>query len=666
MSELIFSKVFVLGLAKYPIVFFVAFATTLFLTPIVRRCAIFAGVVDKPSPGRINKKEIPRAGGIAVVIGFFSSIVFALFFVNYFNMAVKIDGQWWLTYFLGAFFILMIGLVDDIWDMKPVIKLLCQICVAMIMYFSGVKFSGVMGVQIPAALEFVLTIGWFLGIINAFNLIDGLDGLATGLATIGAMGISGALIFMGLPGDALILVGFIGACLAFLRYNFHPASIFLGDSGSMFLGFTLGAVGLAVGTKGATVAALGIPLLAAGVPLFDTILAIWRRSVRRLLLSLSGPGPKGVVSKAGVMHRDLDHLHHRLLRGGLNQKKVAVLLYAANATLVITGLSSMIFASASAGIYLICFIVGSYVVTKHVANIELWDSGHAIIKGLRMPSTRLLLHILAPITDCMFLGLTLLAAMFFTAHGADLATLKSLWRSWAPVLCGVPFAVMAIGGIYSTIWTRARISEFFTLAVRLLAGGFFAWGVLLLIGYSSLSRSDTVTVALYLLLSLCFMLGSRALPALVEDMMSLSLRINLKGKDFRNILIFGSNDLAVLFLVHHSNSLMHNPFAWRERVIGILERDRTLKNRYIRGFPVFGGIDQIEYICSSTVLSEVILTEQLNPEEESFMRAMSIKYDFALTTWVLKRHVVSNNSGTQVLSDLNYEDFTLPRSVVNQ
>src|SRR5207244_1880862 len=128
-------------------------------------------------------------------------------------------------------------------------------------------------------LDSIFVVIWIIAVINAFNLIDGLDGLASGLAIISAIGLGGVILLQNLPG-LLVVLGLIGACLAFLRYNFHPASIFLGDTGSMFLGFTLGLVSLQTFTKGTFFLSLSIPLLVLGVPIYDALLAIWRRSMR--------------------------------------------------------------------------------------------------------------------------------------------------------------------------------------------------------------------------------------------------------------------------------------------------------------------------------------------------------------------------------------------------
>ena len=172
------------------------------------------------------------------------------------------------------------------------------------------------GSNYPGYLNLVVTVAWILILVNAFNLIDGMDGLAVGLAVISSCGIAGSLLFRHLPGDALILIGLIGSCLAFLRYNYYPAKIFLGDSGSMFLGFTLATIALGTASKGTAMATIGIPLLAVGVPIFDTILAIWRRSVRGIM-KISNKA----FAEDMVMKPDLDHPSPPIIKEWINASK---------------------------------------------------------------------------------------------------------------------------------------------------------------------------------------------------------------------------------------------------------------------------------------------------------------------------------------------------------
>lgn len=351
-------------LDKYLAVFLTGFFVTYFLTPLARTVARRWGIVDIPDERRPHQQPTPRGGGIAVVIGAHAACLVALA-LPWARYARSLDLVWW-EHFVGASLVLLIvGVTDDICGVRPWLKLIGQAAAATLIFESGTKISSVAGVELPGALSYALTVLWLIAIINAFNLIDGLDGLACGLAIISALGLSGVLVLMRSPGDALVLLGLAGSCLAFLRFNFHPASVFLGDTGSMFLGFMLGTVSLQTLSQSTFMLAFATPLFVLGVPIFDTLLAVWRRSARRWLF---GRAANGVSPATGIMRADVEHLHHRLLKAGLNARRVATLLWIANGLLVAFGLLITSFQSHAIGIFLIALMGALYVTLRHVGR----------------------------------------------------------------------------------------------------------------------------------------------------------------------------------------------------------------------------------------------------------------------------------------------------------
>ena len=191
-------------------------------------------------------------------------------------------------------------------------------------FYNGIRWGNIID-GIPKWLDCGFTVFWIVGAINAFNLIDGLDGLASGLALIASLGLTISLISRNLISETIPFLALGGACLGFLRYNFNPASVFLGDTGSMFLGMTISTLPLLTGSSQELAVSLGMPLLVMGVPIFDTFLAIWRRSVRALLPNAH----RGEIPNQGggaVMQPDKDHLHHRLLRLLSNNQRKAALI----------------------------------------------------------------------------------------------------------------------------------------------------------------------------------------------------------------------------------------------------------------------------------------------------------------------------------------------------
>ena len=262
---------------------------------------------------------------------------------------------------------MLIGLWDDRFGMPAAVKLAGQAAVGGLAYMLDMHLGAFFGIALPVWIDLPATVFWFVAFINAFNLIDGMDGLATGLAAIAAFGLAGVFLIGSEPGDCLVMLALLGACLGFLRFNFNPAQIFLGDTGSMFLGCTLAALALNTSTKSTTLMALVVPLLAVGIPMFDTFLAVWRRVARKFLEQDGG---------SAVFGADIDHLHHRLLKTGLSQRRVAALLYAGSFVLVGVALLAMLFTSSALGIYMIAFVVGVYIshpAYRHGGNV---DHGH--------------------------------------------------------------------------------------------------------------------------------------------------------------------------------------------------------------------------------------------------------------------------------------------------
>ena len=297
------------------VVFSVAFLVSSISTPLLRRVALRTNILSRPGKRRIHKRPIPYLGGIAIYISFVISILLILYVRPSFRQDVfhKLEGL-----LVGGTLVAILGLWDDIKNIRPSIKLFTQFIVALLLFRYGLKIelltNPFLGDQfrLPILFSIALSTLWIIGIMNAVNLIDGLDGLAAGIVAI----VSGSLvlvaIYLNYSLDALLHLALIGSVLGFLRYNFHPAKIFMGDSGSLFIGYVLACVTLFESHyKASTAVALLVPLTALAIPLSDTIMAVFRR----LLL-------KGSIFKA-----DKNHLHHRLLNIGLNQRQIVLFLY---------------------------------------------------------------------------------------------------------------------------------------------------------------------------------------------------------------------------------------------------------------------------------------------------------------------------------------------------
>ena len=256
----------------YVYTFLTALAVTFFLTPLVKRLAVYVGAMDRPDARKVHHGLVPRLGGLAIYIGFVVSVVATV------GLSYEMIGV-----LSGATVLVVVGILDDIYSLPAKVKLLGQILAAavlVVLFNVGIEWINVpyVGiVEFPLFISVPLTIFWIIGFVNTVNLIDGLDGLAAGIATIVSITVALLAFQMGEWVSAAAMVAMSGACLAFLQYNFNPARIFMGDTGSMFLGYIIAAVAVIGTMKTAAVAVLAVPLLALAVPILDTLMAIVRR-----------------------------------------------------------------------------------------------------------------------------------------------------------------------------------------------------------------------------------------------------------------------------------------------------------------------------------------------------------------------------------------------------
>jgi UDP-GlcNAc:undecaprenyl-phosphate GlcNAc-1-phosphate transferase len=293
-----------------------AFALSFLLTPIIRQLALRNGWVDQPDQKRkMHVVPIPRIGGVPILLAYAGS--FGLLFLMGRQGSFVVQDSFPLVWKLlpAALIIFATGLIDDVTGLKPWQKLLGESIAAIIVCFAGVRIEGIAYNDINNFLGVPLTIIWLVGCANAFNLIDGLDGLASGLGLLATLTALVAALLHGDTGLVTATAPLAGALLAFLLFNSNPASIFLGDCGSLSVGFMLGCFGVIWSQKSATVLGITAPLMALSIPLLDMAISIVRRFLRR----------------QPIFGADRGHIHHRLLDRGLSPRRVAILLYSASA-----------------------------------------------------------------------------------------------------------------------------------------------------------------------------------------------------------------------------------------------------------------------------------------------------------------------------------------------
>lgn len=568
---------------KYPVVFLAGLLAALVVTPLWRRLAPRKGFMDRPGERKIHRNPIPRGGGIAVFVGFHVACA-VVFLVPWKPFAGQLSIEWWFRFLPLSAGVVLLGLLDDRLNLEPLAKLAGQVVLAGAAYALGIRLQNILGLAMPEWVDAAATVLWFVALMNAFNLIDGVDGLAAGIALIAATGIGLSLVFRGAPGDVLLFMGFAGACLGFLRYNFYPASVFLGDTGSLFLGYTLAALSISTHSKASFMAGLGVPLLAVGVPLFDTLLAVWRRSMRHML---NHPGDEGPA--LGLDRGDADHLHHRLLRMGHGQGQVAGLLYAATAGLVAVGILASVFNDRALGILVLAFLLAAYTVVRHLAGIELLESGKVVLQGLARPvrRNRTLLYYLAG--DILILNLALLAgrALLDLQDGTLDVPMKAVWLRAAPVDIVIPFVFLLLFRSYSRVWYLARVSEYAATGLAVMLGYAVACGLHLLGAPRPGAAMEWILYYLLLAgLAAPAVVATRAAVRVVQDLMQWRARgAGPAGVAPVRALVYGAGYRTTLFLRQMA-------FRTGERtpveVVGLVSADAAITGHYVHGIRVVG------------------------------------------------------------------------------
>ena len=341
------------------IAFTIAFLTTFMATPYTIKLAKQIGAVDTPKDERrINKVNMTRLGGLAVILGFVVSIIYLLIAMSIekkINLRENQFDKKLLGFAIGELILGIVCFIDDFKGVHALIKLTAQIIAACIVVYSGIiienvtiPFMGEIGSEIFYS---VLTVCWIIGVTNAINLIDGLDGLSTGITLISCISLLIIFSLNGSPLMSIILItALAGALVGFLPFNFNPAKTFIGDTGSNFLGFSISIISIIGIAKTYTAIVIVAPIIVLALPIFDTLFAIFRRTV------------KGHSLKA-IIKPDANHLHHKMLKAGFTQKQSVLILYGITAILgifVIIWMDSGIWKALSFAILVIIIFLAGY------------------------------------------------------------------------------------------------------------------------------------------------------------------------------------------------------------------------------------------------------------------------------------------------------------------
>lgn len=585
-------------------VFLIPMGISLFVTPLVIRLATRIGAVDQPNERKIHRHPIPRLGGIAVYSSFFLS--FGL--IHLINPSLRgfeslvSDRRAMLT--VGLALVLGLGIFDDLRPRTPTQKLVVQLIAGTLAYIAGFRISAVTppvggGILNFGMLNYCLTLLWIVGITNAFNLIDGLDGLAAGVGVITCFTIFGISLATSNIPTALPVLILAGALIGFLRYNFNPARIFLGDSGSLFLGFALAVFSMESSTKSPTAIAILVPILSLGMPIMETLLSI----LRRLLDSLLPHRTRSMSAFQRVMKivtPDNDHIHHRLISRGFSHRRAVFVLYLLSCAFGVGAFALVLADSLATSLILVAVTVASVITIRELRYKEM-----AVLRnGILLPIYEwpLMNH---PFSQAFFdLGFILIAytSAYIVVHGNLTGVGEQNLLLTLPLVALTKLVVFAMLGQYGGTLRFHGVGD----AVRILKAVILSSLITLVILtflIEPLRRPEFSVLVLDFFFLLSLAGGLRVSYSILHYLFH---REHHQGK---RVIVYGAdaNGILILKQILSDRTLNLTP-------LGFLDESPHLEGRRVNGYPVFGGHWKLQRLLKKNRVEEILLsTDQINP-----------------------------------------------------
>jgi UDP-GlcNAc:undecaprenyl-phosphate/decaprenyl-phosphate GlcNAc-1-phosphate transferase len=558
------------------------------LAPLARRVAIGVGAVDKPGPRKIHSTPTPRLGGLTVL--FSAAAVFAVMpFVPAFR-AHLLSPEVLFGVAAGLVPIAVTSLLDDIHGQRVIVKLASHLVGATIAVSVGIRLNGTihfLGNQIHIGwLAIPISILWLAGITNAFNLIDGLDGLSAGLALISSASLAAVSIVTHnyeMAAGAMVIGG---ALLGFLPFNLYPAKMYLGDTGATAIGFFLGVLTLSGGSTTSAGLAVTLPIVVLGVPVADTLLSM----LRRLMRSKSG-------AQTGMFVADRNHIHHRLLALGFQHKQAVLLLYGIGVLLAVFGFASLFMTQQNGALLLGALLIAAVVGVSKLGYDEfaMVKSG-AVLRAYEVPVLRRGFFV-------VFVDLAIIAAALYASLGLKyddwgVQHHRDMLFGIAALVPTATLAMFALLRIYRRSWSNASIDDVVKLATALIIGSVTTYLVARLTMPTPPAATFIVT---YTLVMLVLAVGLRVSYRVLYHWNRRSNR----GGDL--VLIYGAGISGTLALreILANSAVPMNP-------IGFIDDDPQLKGRFVNGYPVLGCLDDLEeLVVGQKALGVVIASHKI-------------------------------------------------------
>lgn len=560
------------------------FVLALVLTPLVRAAARRWGCVAQPKADRWHKKPTAMLGGVAI---------FAPVVISYFALVPSTTQS--LVVVAASAFLFVLGLIDDLYHVKPYQKLIGQVMGAALVIAYGLSLPWTDFVL----LNMVLTIFWLIGITNAINLLDNMDGLAGGIAAIASGFLAFNFLANGQPNEALVLALLAAALLGFLVYNSNPASIFMGDCGSLFVGFFLASASLlsASGTAGRSrslLPVLAVPVLILFIPIFDTTLVT-------ILRKLAGRA----ASQGGR-----DHTSHRLVALGMSERRAVWMLYGFAG---LSGLLALVVREMEVDVslaLLLGFVVLLTLLGVYLAGVKVYEEEELAAARekplfaflIDLSYKRRLFEVLLDVVLIILAYYSAYALLFGSwSEGQD----WQLFLRTLPLLVVIKMAMFLVMGVYRGLWRYTSVDDLIVFAKAVSLGSIASiLAILFTFRFEGFSRT---VFALDGMLLLIMVAGSRFAFRLLRNLLPAS-----SAGDGRRVLIYGAGDAGELLL----RELRNNP-ELRYTPVGFVDDDPLKKDKVIHGLRVFAGNGGLPGICAQKGVEEVLISSSRFSEERT-------------------------------------------------
>jgi UDP-N-acetylmuramyl pentapeptide phosphotransferase/UDP-N-acetylglucosamine-1-phosphate transferase len=585
-----------------------AFVISLVLNRMMLALGPRLGLMDLPGERRIHSTPIPRAGGIAIWFSFLAVVAGGLA-SGWLKSSGQLSWSWLSAFFLGSLVLMVAGFLDDRSGLRPVVKLAAHALAPTVFFLVNPISTGLFPVHWHWIFDYLTFLIWVVALINAFNLIDGLDGLCGGLAAVASVGLAMLALMNGRMASALLLFAMGGAILGFLKYNFNPARIFLGDAGSMLMGFFLATAATEAAGRRAVVGMILLPIAVAGVPLLDVLLAIWRRGARRIVKKLHGEEVVG-----GIFDADSDHLHHRLLASSGSPRKVAMVMQGMAILLALLAFLPLIFGDKIYGLSLVGLMIVGMLGVRNLARVEIEHTGRVIHMAIKLPGHRRRVAAALFCYDILVFALAGIAAMIAETNMLQRGEDVEVMIRFVGVFVIFGSISTLLARVHRRLWVRATMRDLVSLQFWLLVASVASFTAFSL-AYETLEWSAlrlTVMSFVFACIGVCL---PRVFLDLFRDLgLDASYRNSKAAKDhgYGPVVALGAGDFGALFISHLKSSDTH--IYPGLRVLGFLDESEVLHGRRFRSFRILGGLSAIPQLAEEG-LRGIILTIK-NPRKE--------------------------------------------------